>query len=76
MPMHERMDQVWRRFPAAKIHMYGKDWRPRRKIGHVNLSLPADHPATDEAVAQLRREARLAADFLVAAEWSDGWTES
>ena len=76
MPMHERMDQVWRRFPAAKIHMYGKDWRPRRKIGHVNLSLPADQPATDEVVAQLRRDARLAADFLVAAEWSDGWTEA
>ncbi|RAV34805.1 5-(carboxyamino)imidazole ribonucleotide synthase [Corynebacterium heidelbergense] len=73
MPMHERMDEVWRRFPGAKIHMYGKDWRPGRKIGHVNMSLPLGTSATAEAVAKLRSDAQLAATFLVGAIWSDGW---
>ncbi|MGV0384463.1 5-(carboxyamino)imidazole ribonucleotide synthase [Corynebacterium sp. 22_2729] len=63
MPMHERMDAVWRRFPNAKIHMYGKDWRPRRKIGHVNM-LGEDPELT-------RAQARLAAKFLETAEWED-----
>ncbi|WP_295643012.1 5-(carboxyamino)imidazole ribonucleotide synthase [uncultured Corynebacterium sp.] len=68
MPMHQRMDMVWSRFPQAKIHMYGKDWRPRRKIGHVNMTSAPGQTATE-----LRREARLAAQFLVSAEWADGW---
>ena len=63
MPMHERMDAVWRRFPNAKIHMYGKDWRPRRKIGHVNM--------LGEDPARTREQARLAAKFLETAEWED-----
>ena len=72
--MHERMDDVWRRFPGAKIHMYGKQWRPRRKIGHVNLSLTCGSCADEDAVKQLRREARLAAQYLVSARWEDGWS--
>lgn len=71
MPMHRRMDEVWRRFPEAKIHLYGKDWRPRRKIGHVNMSLPLGREATPDAVEALRRDARLASDFLVTARWTD-----
>lgn len=63
LPMAERMDEVWRRFPQAKIHMYGKDWRPRRKIGHVNMT--GDDPAA------VRADARLAARFLETARWSD-----
>ncbi|MDN6306874.1 MAG: ATP-grasp domain-containing protein, partial [Corynebacterium sp.] len=78
MPMPQRMDEVWRRFPTAKIHLYGKDWRPRRKIGHVNMSLPLGAPAEGqagtEAVEALRRDARLASDFLVSARWTDGWS--
>ena len=38
LPMARRMVDVWERFPAAKIHLYGKTHRPGRKIGHVNLS--------------------------------------
>lgn len=77
-PMHQRMDTVWRRFPEAKIHLYGKDWRPRRKIGHVNMSLAvnevgADGVPTKEAVETLRRNARLAAGYLEQAQWADGW---
>jgi 5-(carboxyamino)imidazole ribonucleotide synthase len=71
MPMSERMDEVWRRFPTAKIHLYGKEWRPRRKIGHVNMSLPCGAAATAENVEKLRTSARLASDFLVTATWKD-----
>lgn len=71
MPMAGRMDEVWRRFPSAKIHVYGKEWRPRRKIGHVNMSLPLGEAATPQKVAELRRDAALAAEFLVTATWSD-----
>ena len=68
MPMHQRMDMVWARFPQAKIHLYGKDWRPRRKIGHVNMT-----STPGQTAAEVRREARLAAQFLVSAQWADGW---
>ena len=63
MPMAERATEVARRFPRAKIHLYGKGHRPGRKIGHVNL--------TGEDVEATHRDARLAADFLVNASWSD-----
>ncbi|WP_370625739.1 5-(carboxyamino)imidazole ribonucleotide synthase [Corynebacterium sp. TAE3-ERU16] len=68
--MHDRMIEVWNRFPDAKIHMYGKDWRPGRKIGHVNLVAGPGH---DGDVPELRRRARLAAHYLVHATWADGW---
>lgn len=65
MPMHQRMDEVWRRFPHAKIHMYGKQWRPRRKMGHVNMvQLPG------ESVEHVRSAARSAAQFLATAGWA------
>lgn len=63
MPMADRVVEVMRRFPAAKIHLYGKGHRPGRKIGHVNLC------GTD--VEAIRRDARLAAGFLVHAAWAD-----
>lgn len=71
VPMCDRMDEVWRRFPTAKIHLYGKDWRPRRKIGHVNMSLPLGVEPTPGNVEALRRDAGLASDFLVTATWTD-----
>ena len=69
MPIHARMDEMWRRFPKAKLHMYGKDWRPRRKMGHVNMVA-----SEGQTVEELRAEARLAADFIVTAHWADGYT--
>lgn len=63
-PMARRMTRVWERFPEAKIHLYGKTHRPGRKIGHVNLS--------GDDVARTRRDAQLAAHYLVHAEWADG----
>ncbi|MCK7637682.1 5-(carboxyamino)imidazole ribonucleotide synthase [Corynebacterium sp. CCM 9187] len=68
--LHDRMIEVWNRFPDAKIHLYGKDWRPGRKIGHVNLT---SDPGLGGGVPELRRRARLAAHYLVHATWADGW---
>ncbi|WP_027004562.1 5-(carboxyamino)imidazole ribonucleotide synthase [Corynebacterium halotolerans] len=65
LPMARRTVDVWTRFPEAKIHLYGKTHRPGRKIGHVNLS-GSDEPRT-------RREAQLAAHYLVHAVWADGF---
>ena len=69
MAMHRRMDEVWRRYPNAKIHMYGKDWRPRRKMGHVNMVR-----TEGQSVDELRTAAREAANYLVTAQWTDGYT--
>ncbi|MBC2682128.1 5-(carboxyamino)imidazole ribonucleotide synthase [Corynebacterium sp. 4HC-13] len=65
-PLHQRMDEVWRRFPEAKIHMYGKGWRPRRKMGHVNMTLKEG-----QSVEELRTNARLAARYVVTGQWED-----
>lgn len=61
MPMPQRMQEVWRRYPQAKIHLYGKGHRPGRKLGHVNLT------GTD--VERTREAARAAAYFIVHAAW-------
>ncbi len=47
---------VMARDPDVKVHMYGKDVRPGRKIGHVNIC--------GEDVAGLRERAGHAADYL------------
>lgn len=65
--INSRMDAVWERFPNAKIHMYGKDWRPRRKMGHVNLTGGAG-----EDVETVRRNAKLCANYVVTGQWADG----
>lgn len=52
--------------PAARIHLYGKAWRPGRKLGHVNLVLPGDPggaPDPREA-APLRERARAVVALL------------
>lgn len=61
MPMQQRVVEVAKRYPEAKIHLYGKTHRPGRKIGHVNLC------GTD--VEATRRDAAAAAHFLVHASW-------
>ena len=37
MSMDERLHHLFGRMPEAKVHLYGKDERPGRKIGHVNI---------------------------------------
>ncbi len=47
---------VMARDPGAKVHLYGKDVRPGRKIGHVNV--------LGEDLEGLRARARHAADYI------------
>lgn len=61
MPMHQRVAAVMQKYPAAKVHLYGKDWRPGRKMGHVNVS--ADDLDTALAAAE------DAAHFIINARW-------
>lgn len=42
--------------PAVKVHMYGKESRPGRKIGHVT--------ALGDDLAEVRERARHAAAYL------------
>ncbi|WP_448852056.1 5-(carboxyamino)imidazole ribonucleotide synthase [Corynebacterium sp. 335C] len=70
-PVAERFDEVRRRFPHAKIHWYGKGHRAGRKLGHVNVSGADGSP---EGVARVRREAELAAGYVVNTTWADGWS--
>ncbi|AWB82918.1 5-(carboxyamino)imidazole ribonucleotide synthase [Corynebacterium yudongzhengii] len=66
MPVYQRVREVMARFPEAKIHLYGKDHRPGRKLGHVNV--------TGEDLDNTREIAELAAHFIVHAEWRDGYS--
>lgn len=43
-------------YPAAKVHFYGKEPKPGRKIGHINM--------TGSDLADLRRQATAAATLL------------
>ena len=61
MPMEQRVIEVMRRYPEAKVHLYGKDYRPGRKMGHVNVA--AD--SLDRAL----EVAEDAAHFIINAEW-------
>lgn len=71
VPISQRFAEVWRRFPSVKIHWYGKDWRPGRKLGHVNL---CGYDTSPEGIAETRRIANLAADYIVDGAWADGYT--
>jgi 5-(carboxyamino)imidazole ribonucleotide synthase len=44
------------RWPDVKIHLYGKGFRPGRKVGHVT--------ALGHDLATVRQRARAAADYL------------
>lgn len=63
MPMAERVEAVMRRYPQAKVHLYGKDWRPGRKMGHVNVSA--------DTAQEARTVAEDAAHYIINAEWKD-----
>ena len=65
MAMDERLHHLMGRIPEAHVHLYGKQERPGRKIGHVNIL------GTDVAV--VRERAERAAHWLSHAEWTDGW---
>lgn len=50
---------VMARDPAVKVHLYGKQVRPGRKVGHVTVC--TDDP---DGLADARARARHAADFI------------
>jgi 5-(carboxyamino)imidazole ribonucleotide synthase len=52
----ERVHHCMARWPDVKIHLYGKAFRPGRKVGHVT-ALGTDH-------ASVRERARAAANYL------------
>ena len=55
--MYHAFDQSMAHDPHAKIHMYGKEIRKGRKIGHVNVS--------GEDLDDVMRQAQHAADYLI-----------
>lgn len=65
MAMDERVHHLFGRIPDAHVHLYGKQERPGRKIGHVNV--------LGEDVTVVRERAERAAHWLSHAQWSDGW---
>jgi 5-(carboxyamino)imidazole ribonucleotide synthase len=58
--IYDRYIHVMAADPTIKIHMYGKQVRPGRKIGHVTVT--ADHDHRDPA--ELADRARRAASYL------------
>ncbi len=64
MAMDERVHHLFGRIPEAHVHLYGKDERPGRKIGHVNV--------LGDDVESVRDRAEQAAHWLSHAEWRGG----
>jgi 5-(carboxyamino)imidazole ribonucleotide synthase len=52
----ERVHHCMARWPDVKIHLYGKGFRPGRKVGHVT--------ALGSSLDDVRERARAAADYL------------
>ncbi|WP_434438695.1 5-(carboxyamino)imidazole ribonucleotide synthase [Lentzea sp. E54] len=61
----ERVHHLFARFPDAHVHLYGKEERPGRKVGHVTF--------LGKDMTEVRHRARLAADWLSTGVWSDGY---
>jgi 5-(carboxyamino)imidazole ribonucleotide synthase len=74
MALDERLHHLFGRMPDARVHLYGKEERPGRKIGHVNiLGAPDGSPDDAKYVANVRERAERAAHWLSHAVWTDGW---
>ncbi|HJQ01443.1 MAG TPA: 5-(carboxyamino)imidazole ribonucleotide synthase [Jatrophihabitans sp.] len=54
--LDERVHHLLARWPDVKIHLYGKGFRPGRKVGHVT--------ALGTELGTVRQRARAAADYL------------
>lgn len=68
MTLDERLHHLFARMPDARVHLYGKEERPGRKVGHLNFV-----GADPSGVAALRARAELAAHWLSHGQWADGW---
>jgi 5-(carboxyamino)imidazole ribonucleotide synthase len=71
MSVDERLHHLFARMPDARVHLYGKEERPGRKIGHINFLGSEAGDATE--LANLRERAERAAHWLSEGEWTDGW---
>lgn len=58
----ERVHHCMAHWPDVKIHLYGKGFRPGRKVGHVT--------ALGDDLATVRARARAAADYLALGDQS------
>lgn len=56
-PLHEAYRHVLARDPGLKVHLYGKDMRPGRKLGHVTV--------VGEDLEDLLARAHHAADYFM-----------
>ncbi|SNR38667.1 5-(carboxyamino)imidazole ribonucleotide synthase [Haloechinothrix alba] len=65
MGIDERLHHLFARFPDVHVHLYGKQERPGRKLGHVNV--------LGRSFAELTERARLAAHWLANGYWQDGY---
>jgi 5-(carboxyamino)imidazole ribonucleotide synthase len=65
MGIDERLHHLMARYPQVKVHLYAKQERPGRKIGHITASGEAHAPAREVAVAS--------AGFLATGTWPDGY---
>jgi 5-(carboxyamino)imidazole ribonucleotide synthase len=54
--LDERLHHLLAHWPDVKIHLYGKQFRPGRKVGHVT--------ALGSELGTVRQRARAAADYL------------
>jgi 5-(carboxyamino)imidazole ribonucleotide synthase len=54
--LHDRLIHVWAADPGVKVHLYGKQVRPGRKVGHVTVA--------GEDAAALRDRATRAANYI------------
>jgi 5-(carboxyamino)imidazole ribonucleotide synthase len=62
--LDERVHHLMARWPDVKIHLYGKQFRPGRKVGHVT--------ALGTDLATVRARARAAADYLALGDGPGG----
>jgi 5-(carboxyamino)imidazole ribonucleotide synthase len=60
--LDRRLHLLMGRDPALKVHLYGKDVRPGRKVGHVT--------ALGEDVGETRERARSGAHYLRTGAWT------
>jgi 5-(carboxyamino)imidazole ribonucleotide synthase len=59
--LDKRLHLLFARDPAIKVHLYGKEVRPGRKIGHVT--------ALGDDVGETRARAQVGAHYLRTGEW-------
>ena len=59
--LDRRLHMLFARDPALKVHLYGKDVKPGRKIGHVT--------ALGSSVEETRTRAQVGAHYLRTGQW-------